>query len=158
MSQVDSQENPMHHFAYGTFVALLAVSSFVLVKRVEKCAPVEADSDKTQRQTIMVSSALVIVAAFIKTLTASFGRFKQYHKFSEGIFFLLALILSIVNIAYITNANFDSCTANANPMDAMASKDLSVFVLILSVIVLMCLVKKALWHAGTYKKKSPARY
>ena len=158
MSQVDSQENPMHHFAYGTFVALLAVSSFVLVKRVEKCAPVEADSDKTQRQTIMVSSALVIVAAFIKTLTASFGRFKQYHKFSEGIFFLLALILSIVNIAYITNANFDACTANGNAADVLSNKNLAVFVLIFSIIVLIFLVKKAIWFAGTYKKKSPARY
>jgi hypothetical protein len=162
--QSDSQENQIHHAIHGICTMVLAVSSLVLVKRIEKCSPRgETDNEKNQRQTIMVTSSLVVAFALIRTLTASFSKLKSYHKFTEGLYFLLALVLSITNIVYLSNVNnLSMCTVSGNLVenliettyDTSSNKNLSVFVLIFSIVVLVFLVKKAIWYAGTYKKSA----
>ena len=155
--QSDSQENQINHAIHCICTMVLAVSSLVLVKRIEKCSPRgETDIEKMQRQSIMVTSSLVIAFSLIRTVTASFGKLKAYHNFTEGLYFLLALILSITNIVYISNMNNSAlCTAiSENPIettfDAAANKHLLVVILIFSIVVLLFITKKAIWYAGTY--------
>ena len=150
-----SSQNVVHGAVHGLGVIALAVTSLILVKRVEKCAPGETDQDKMQRQTIMVTSGILIALVIIKAITSSFPRLNRYHMYAEGICYLAALILSIVNIVYISNAGIDNCSAQPSGADIVATKNLAVFVLIISVIILLYLVKKAIMYVGGYKKSSP---
>ena len=128
----------------------LVVSTFVLTKRLEKCAPAETKNQSNTRQSAMVLSGTVIGLMLLMPLTA--GIFPSLGKFQAPVQLLkhvLVAIVAILNIVYISAVNTETCSSGAvNSADVMGNKNLSLFVLVLSAVALVALSKKLMWHAG----------
>lgn len=139
------------------------VSSFVLSKRLEKCVPKENDHQKRSRVGVMWLSGLALALALYKAFSVSVPKLKIAKLPVDALYNVMALVVVILNLAYISTLGSDMCTnhpaaGEVTINDLVANKNLMVSVLVLSAVSLLLILKRSLWWLGVFvgKKNVPA--
>ena len=160
-----SAESESYKALTSLVVLTTLVSSFVLSKRLQTCAPQETDNQQRSRGAIMWLSGLALALALYKAFSVSVPRLKMAKLPVDALYYGMALIVVVLNLSYISNLKSDTCTnASLNPnssvtlIDMGANKNLMLTVLVLSAVSLVMVLKRGLFWMGALvgKKNVPA--
>jgi hypothetical protein len=144
--------------AVNVFLSLtLASSSALLASKLAKCVPAETENQTNMRKTIYGLSCIILIAVIPKAFTAAVPRFKSAHMLVDLLFCLFVGILAIVNLGYLDKVKTETCSQESTGIDSAATKNLAVFVQVLSILLIVLMVKKLVWSASVKLIKSPKR-
>ena len=126
-------------------VLALVVSSIVLTKRLQTCAPATETSDQSrERKSILALSITVVILLLLKSVAVGSGRYGSLKMIADGSCHLLALIVAILNLSYLHKINSETCSGPINSTDVHANKNLMLVVIILSGITLVMTAQKGI--------------
>lgn len=140
----------------GAQIVGTLVSSFVLALRIRECKPTgESKNEENERMGILsLSGGALILCVVMAGLAAS--KITKYQSALESLFLVLSFIVVVLNFSYLRSAKLDSCPgADGNlvaGLEVMANKNLAVFVLVMSGVSLVMLVKRALYAIAGMRK------
>lgn len=139
----------------STIVLTTVVSSWLLALRLEQCGVDEDDTLQKTRRAILWLSGLAVLLVLIKALSTTLPALNKAHPVLDMLYHLLALLVVILNLAYLLNRNVPLvCKEQVCITDAIANRNLIVALTILSGVALVLLLKRGLWHASQGKKSS----
>jgi hypothetical protein len=159
-----SSESESYKALTSLVVLTTLVSSFVLAKRLETCAPKETDNQKNIRQAVMWLSGLAFALALYKAFSVSVPKLKIAKLPVDALYNGMALIVVILNLSYVSNLKSDTCSAvSMDPnspvtlIDMGANKNLMMTVVVLSAVSLIMVLKRGLFWMGAIigKKNVP---
>lgn len=149
--------NPYKAIMMMTLVVTL-ISTFVFAKRIAKCSPQETKNEQNEKQTVMILSGIALLLCIAKTVIWAFPRVRWLQQLSTGVkslYYLLTLVVVVLNISYISTAKIDTCNgSDTTPSDVLANKNLAIFVLIMSILSLLILFKKGI-HIFSQRSGNP---
>ena len=139
----------MHNIICGGAMVILAVSSIVLYKRVDECAPSQTDGETRESKAGMGLAITALILLGLKALTHTAPALGKFHMPLEWLYHVVLLILAIINVSYLSTVKTETCSSKTiNVADVYANKNLVLFVLISSAVVLVLVARKLIHSLG----------
>jgi hypothetical protein len=162
-------QHDVYHSLHYLISVVTIVSSMLLVNRLKACKPV----DNSHENLLNVINALCWVAIaimFVKAFVAG-TQYTQYvvidHccKPMQGLnvaMHVVVVVIAILVLTYLSKTNIHKCSNMSNMLNQVAINDINpintnslvTWVVILSVLVLLCSFKHLLWMIGS---KNPVK-
>lgn len=145
----------VYHGVEGVLTIAMAVSGLVLSKRIDQCSPPETKQESQERKAIFALSIITLVLVVLKCAAEHFDRLKSIAPALHVLYNLIAFVLAILNISYISKVKTEPCSGSGvAPTDSLSNKNLALGVLVLAAVVLVLIVKRGVYQLSRkYGKK-----
>lgn len=156
MSKSDAHDALASILVMGTLAA-----SFLLTQKLkDNCQPKESETNENIRQAIMGLSGVALALALLKVLlalpvanrlpwvTAVRNAAGKYNLIAGG-YHLLALVVVVLNLIYVSTVSGSiTCSNELSIPEAVSERGLINTVTILSILSLVVILKRGIWHIG----------
>ena len=157
-------QHDIYHSLQGMISVVTIISSMFLVNRLENCKPVDNAHEnllKTIHAFCWIGLVIIFIKAFIAGTQYTSGVLVDHSgKVMTGLRFALhgvVVIIAIMFLVYLSHTNINKCSNIQNNMNQKAIDDFSPnnmnslvsWVVILSILVLVCATKHLVWMIGS---------